>query len=65
MSAIGKWAFKDTGLQQIKLPKDCRIDAEAFDGCGTVYVFAPAGGITETSCSFIVNCEFVEINGNE
>ena len=65
VSAIGKWAFKGTGLQQIKLPKDCRIDAEAFDGCGTVYVFAPAGDITETSCSFIVNCEFVEINENE
>ncbi len=48
VTSIGKWAFKDTGLTQIKLPQNCSIDADAFTGCGTVYVFAPAGGTTES-----------------
>ena len=48
-----------TGLTQIRLPKDCTIDATAFDGCGTVYIFAPAGGDTEASCEGIENCVFV------
>ena len=50
VTAIGKGAFKDTGLTQIKLPQNCQIDADAFEGCGTVYVFAPAGGSTEAFC---------------
>jgi len=50
VSSVGKWAFKDTGLTQIKLPQNCFIDADAFTGCGTVYVFAPAGGTTESWC---------------
>ena len=28
----------------------CAIDADAFTGCGTVYIFAPAGGTTEDWC---------------
>lgn len=48
---IGAEAFKScTALRQIKLPKDCTIAADAFAGCGTVYVFAPAGGTTESWC---------------
>ena len=27
--------------------------------CGTVYIFAPAGGDTEASCEGIENCVFV------
>ena len=61
VTAIGKWAFKDTGLTQIKLPKDCQIDTDAFDGCGEVYVFAPAGGTTEAFCSSHRKVTFVEI----
>ena len=60
---IGKDAFKDcTELKQIKLPKDCAIDPDAFSGCGTVYVFAPAGGNTEAYCGNHGNLIFVEEN---
>ena len=50
-TAIGAGAFKNcTGLKQIRLPKDCAIDASAFSGCGEVQVYALAGGTTETWC---------------
>ncbi len=50
-TAIGAGAFKNCqGLQQICLPDNCAIDDSAFEGCGTVYVFAYSGGTTETWC---------------
>ena len=59
-AAIGVNAFKDCkALTQIRLPKECAIDPTAFEGCGTVTVFAPAGGSTETDCKAIENCEFI------
>ncbi len=64
-TSIGANAFKDTGLTQIRLPKSCAIDLHAFEGCGIVFVFAPAGGTTETYCqSHADRCVFVEIAGN-
>ena len=62
VATIGKWAFKDcTGLTQIKLSQHCSIDASAFSGCGTVYVYAPAGGSTQEYCGKTTNpCVFVE-----
>ena len=44
-------AFKGTGVKQIRLDKNCEIDDTAFASCGTVYVFAPAGGETERFCN--------------
>lgn len=61
VTAIGQGAFKDSGLQQIRLPKDCAIDADAFAGCGTVYVFAPAGGTTEAFCNSHSDVTFVDV----
>ena len=59
---IGKNAFKDcVNLTQIRLPAGCDIDPAAFSGCGTVYVFAPAGGTTETGCAAVANCVFVAV----
>ena len=55
---VGKWAFKNSGLTQIRLPKDCAIDPEAFQGCGTVYIYAPSGGATEQYCNSADNCVF-------
>lgn len=61
VTAIGPDAFSGcTGLTQIRLPADCTIDASAFTGCGTVFVFAPAGGTTESGCKGIANCMFVK-----
>ena len=48
---IGANAFEDClNLSEIRLPGNCTIDGSAFIGCGTVYVFAPAGGTTQTFC---------------
>jgi len=55
---IGKDAFRDTGLAQIRLPKDCEIDPEAF-GNRKIYVFAPAGGTTEAYCDGHDNLVFI------
>ena len=65
-ASIGANAFKDcTGLTQIRLPADCTIAATAFSGCGTVYVYAPAGGATEDYCQSNDNpCVFVEESQN-
>ena len=58
---IGANAFKNcTALTQIRLPKDCDIDGSAFTGCGTVYIFAPAGGATEEWCRNRTGIVFVE-----
>ena len=61
-TSIGPNVFSRTALEQIRLPGNCAIDPLAFEGCGTVCVFAPAGGQTETSCAGIKNCVFMEIN---
>lgn len=60
VTAIGPNAFANCAyLTQIRLPANCDIDAAAFDGCGAVYVYAPAGGMTQEKCDSIPNCVFV------
>ena len=59
-ASIGAKAFRDcANLKQIRLPQNCAIDATAFEGCGTVCVFAPAGGTTETGCNAIAGLIFI------
>ncbi len=59
-AVIGAEAFKNcVNLSQIRLSYFCQIAPSAFDGCGTVYVFAPSGGQTEAACAAIGNCVFV------
>lgn len=59
-TVIGRWAFRNcTGLNRIRLPGTCTIDADAFAGCGTVYIFAQPGGSTEAYCDAHENCVFV------
>ena len=48
---IGAYAFKDTGLTQIRLDVNCDINDTAFAGLDQVYVFAPVGGKTEAFCN--------------
>ena len=60
-TSIGAEAFKGcTRLTQIRVNGNCQIDDTAFTGCGTVYVFAPAGGDTETWCDGRTDVVFVE-----
>lgn len=59
-AVIGAEAFKNcVNLSRIRLSYFCQIAPSAFDGCGTVYVFAPSGGQTEAACAAIGNCVFV------
>ena len=54
---IGDGAFRNcAGLEKILLSGDCSVSPSAFDGCGTVFVFAPSGGETETTCAAIEDC---------
>jgi len=57
-ATVGKDAFRDTGLIRIRLPKDCDIDPEAF-GDRRIYVFAPAGGATQSYCAERDNLVFI------
>ena len=51
VASIGKNAFVGcTGLKQVRLPKNCAINDEAFDEEIFVQIFAPAGGTTEAWC---------------
>ncbi len=62
-TSIGAGAFKDCAkLEQIRVPANCAIGDGAFSGCGTVFVYAPAGSPAETWCSnpANANCIFCE-----
>ena len=60
-ASIGAHAFRNCKtLARISLPKDCAIGDGAFEGCGQVFVFAPAGGETQRRCEGFANCLFVE-----
>ena len=62
-TAIGAGSFKDcANLTQIRIPKNCELDDTIFDGCGKVYVFAPAGGTTESWCRGKDNIVFVSMD---
>ena len=61
-TVIGRWAFRGSGITQIRLPAECDINDEAFADCGRVFVFAPAGGSTEQYCRNAANpCVFIGI----
>ena len=61
--AIGIFASACNGRREFwgedRLPENCHIDDSAFDGCGTVYVFAPAGGTTDSWCDEHTGIVFV------
>ncbi len=58
--SIGDRAFKDcTGLRQIRIPADCALGVDVFDGCGKVYVFGTPGSPAEEYCETHDECVFV------
>ena len=60
VTSIGGYAFKGcTGLTQIRLAGNCRIDPAAFEQDQVIYVFAPANGLTQTFCNGDNNRIFV------
>ncbi len=61
-TSIGRGAFRSCeSLTQIRIPAGCAIGEGAFDGCGTVFVFAPAGSPAQTFCADPANpnCIFI------
>ncbi|MBQ6506411.1 MAG: chitobiase/beta-hexosaminidase C-terminal domain-containing protein [Clostridia bacterium] len=65
--AIGDHAFRDcTNLYQVRIPADCAIGTDAFDGCTTVYIYGTAGSPAHAYCQDPqhANCVFVSETQN-
>ena len=63
-TSIGRGAFRSCeSLTQIRVPVGCAIGEGAFDGCGTVFVFAPAGSPAQTFCADPANPNCIFIAG--
>jgi len=59
-TAIGAEAFKNcANLTQVRIPGNCTIGEGAFDGCGTVFIFAPSESAAESYCRISTNCVFI------
>ena len=59
---IGDRAFKNCAqLTMIRIPADCELGTDVFDGCTKVYIFGTAGSPAEDYCNDPdhSNCEFV------
>ena len=65
--AIGEHAFRDcTNLYQVRIPADCAIGTDAFDGCTTVYIYGTSGSPAHAYCldPQHANCVFVSETQN-
>ena len=61
--SIGDRAFRGcTGLTQIRIPADCALGQDVFDGCARVLVFGYAGSPAETYCLQHDNCVFIRLS---
>ena len=62
-TSIGAHAFRNcANLQQIRIPVDCAIGADAFEGCNHVMIFGAVGSAAEFYCTTHKNCTFVPEN---
>ena len=62
--SLGAYAFRNCrSLTQIRVPADCELGEEVFDGCGTVYIYGAPGSSAEAWCSSLLNhnCIFVPV----
>jgi len=56
---IGDYAFRNCpNLTQIRLPADCELGTDVFDGCELVFVYSAAGSPAQTYCQTHENCVF-------
>ena len=56
---IDDYAFRNCrNLTQIRIPADCELGADVFDGCGLVIVYSTPGSFAETYCNAHINCVF-------
>ena len=56
--SIGGYAFRDSNIEQIRLPQNCDIADTAFDGCEDVQIFGTPGSPAEAFCETHDNCTF-------
>ena len=64
-ASIGDHAFKDCKrLTQIRIPADCQLGQDVFDGCARVTIFGAAGSSAEAYCRRHANCAFVAKGGD-
>ena len=64
--SIGAYAFKNCeSLSQIRIPANCAVGTDAFEGCNEVFVYGYAGSSAEDYCDSHDNCWFVEIGSGE
>ena len=57
---IGAHAFRNSSIEQIRIPAGCTIEEDAFDGCEFVLVFGTVGSSAQAYCDTHDNCEFWE-----
>ena len=56
---IGAYAFRNSKIEQIRIPAGCSIDDTAFYGCESVQIFGSAGSTAEAFCNSHDNCTFI------
>ena len=57
--SIDQYAFRNSAIERIKVPGNCTIADNAFDGCETVLIFGPSGSLAESYCDTHTNCRFI------
>ncbi len=58
--SVGDYAFRDCAdLTMIRIPAECALGTDVFDGCTKVYVYGAAGSPAEAYCQSHGNCVFV------
>ena len=61
-AAIGDRAFRSCpNLTQIRIPDNCALGTDVFEGCATVVVFGAAESSAEYYCESHDNCVFVPV----
>ena len=61
-AAIGDHAFRSCpNLTQIRIPDNCALGTDVFEGCATVVVFGAAKSSAEYYCESHDNCVFVPV----
>ena len=61
-ASIGDHAFRNCPrLTQIRVPADCELGQDVFDGCELVYIYSAGGSAAQVYCGSHENCVFVEI----
>ena len=58
--SIGDYAFKDcAALMQIRIPANCALGTDVFDGCVHVFIYGAENSPAYQYCQTHDNCEFV------